>query len=506
MKEKKGPVLLKIGYKFKDAYGDTITIDESNQEKYPYAIFYEDFTLDHLSILDFSDADVDVDDFKYTEKIYEEEVVIQSRAAPNPADKIKDNDGQDHPINVTYGDLSNNKRSFYKSNFDNANLSEATLKGNFNIASFKNANLSGANLTGASINGVNSFAGANLKDVIADGVSFVNTILKGVGSLQNAKLEKSNLYKVDLTNANLAGTNLTNANLNGANLSDVNLTGATLTDAIFTKKTQFSDGTKGLSDPQKAQMTLVVTFQDVLVEAKAAILTLVTQMTKAGAEVNAIKDSKPDRQVIKARTAVTTLNTAVDTLSTAAASAVDLTALTSQIDAVQIAFVNVKTEVNAITDIASDTNIKAAKDAVAYLETTVINGLAGFTVASTVADLKTLITNAATTLNNLDKAVKAIKDISDSQIVKAKSLVAPASQAINSLKVAIDAAISLVDLPKIKIEVSKAQAAVNNLKIEVDAIKDDANDKKIALSKIEIAKVKGDVKTLVLAIDAIQLK
>ena len=47
---------------------------------------------------------------------------------------------------------------------------------------------------------------------------------------------------------------------------------------------------------------------------------------------------------------------------------------------------------------------------------------------------------------------------------------------------------------------------MNNLKIEVDAIKDDANDKKIALSKIEIAKVKGDVKTLVLAIDAIQLK
>ncbi len=216
-------------------------------------------------------------------KNFEEEVVIQSRAAPNPADKIKDNDGQDHPINATYGDLSKNKRSFYKSNFDNANLSQATLKGNFNIASFKNANLSGANLTGASINGVNSFAGANLKDVIANGVSFVNTILKGVGSLQNARLEKSNLYKVDLTSADLTGANLDNANLNGTKLVGVKLTNAILRNAIFTSRTQYSTGTKwpeGFTVPN--ELTKAGIFEDI----KLLALELENKMIEVVGAVN----------------------------------------------------------------------------------------------------------------------------------------------------------------------------------------------------------------------------
>ena len=197
-------------------------------------------------------------------KIYKKKVIIQPRTSLNLSNKIKDNAGADHPINVTYEDLANNKRSFYKSNFDNANLSGATLKGNFNIASFKNANLSGANLTGASINGVNSFAGANLEGVIANGVSFVNTILKGAKSLKVAQLQKSNLYKVDLTSADLTGANLENANLDSTKLVGVKLTNTTLKNAIFTSRTQYSTGTKwpeGFTVPN--ELTKAGIFEDI---------------------------------------------------------------------------------------------------------------------------------------------------------------------------------------------------------------------------------------------------
>jgi len=390
---------LKIGYKFKDAYGDTITIDESNQGKYPYAIFYEDLTLDHLSVLDFSNADVNFDDFKYREKNFEEKDVMQSKTAPNVADTIKDNTGAIHKINLTYGDLSNNKRSFYKSNFDNANLSEATLKGNFDIASFKGANLSKANLTGASINGVNSFAGANLEDVIANGVSFVNTILKGVKSLKDAELNNANLYCVDLTGANLTRANLTNANLNGANLSDTDLTGATLTNAIlnganlsdtdltdatltnaiFTKKTQYSVGTKGLSDAQKWQMTLVVTFKEKLKPAKDAIATLVIQMKEARVEVDAIKDTKPDPQVVKAKGFFITASQSIDSLKTAidiAKSSADLPKIKIEASKAQAAVNNLKTEVDAIKDDATDEKIVSSKTEVGKVKISMDAGVA----------------------------------------------------------------------------------------------------------------------------------